>query len=186
MAPGGCPPEAPTDPYVHALVHTVPQVMVSLCGLIPSRIRSTAIRGRFVNPVLESNASAGCPAHGSTTWRPASLPRVRADATTSGRPSRRTSFPSLGDTPRDVSSFASTGPRRQNRWTWRSSGAAPPRPRFPIGDDRISQVPGEPPLSVCPVLGLRQDGGSQTPTRAPHGPRYLHDEGSHGATFEAR
>ena len=30
------------------------------------------------------------------------------------------------------------------------------------GDDRISQVPGEPPLSVCHVLGLRQDGRFQT------------------------
>ena len=30
VALGGCPPRAPTDPYVHALEHTVPQVMVSL------------------------------------------------------------------------------------------------------------------------------------------------------------
>ena len=27
VAPGGCPPEAPTDPYVLALEHTVPQIM---------------------------------------------------------------------------------------------------------------------------------------------------------------
>ena len=30
VARGGYPPRAPTDPYVHALVHTVPQIMVSL------------------------------------------------------------------------------------------------------------------------------------------------------------
>ena len=30
VAQGGCPPRAPTDPYVHALAHTVPQIMVSL------------------------------------------------------------------------------------------------------------------------------------------------------------
>ena len=30
MALGGCPPRAPTDPYVHTLEHTVPQVMDSL------------------------------------------------------------------------------------------------------------------------------------------------------------
>ena len=33
------------------------------------------------------------------------------------------------------------------------------------GDDRISQVPGEPLLRVCPDLRLRQDGPSQTHTR---------------------
>jgi hypothetical protein len=37
VALGGCPPRAPTDPYVHALEHTVPRVMdslrdASLCG----------------------------------------------------------------------------------------------------------------------------------------------------------
>ncbi len=64
-------------------------------------------------------------------------------------------------------------------------GGGTPWAALSAGDDRISQVPGEPLLSVCPVLGLRQDGSSQTLVRAPHGPRYLYDEGSHGATFEA-
>ena len=27
---GGCPPRVPTDPYVHTLVHTVPQSIASL------------------------------------------------------------------------------------------------------------------------------------------------------------
>ena len=31
VAPGGCPPGAPTDPYVRALAHTVPRVMDLLC-----------------------------------------------------------------------------------------------------------------------------------------------------------
>jgi len=30
VALGGCPPRAPTDPYVHALTHTVPQIRASL------------------------------------------------------------------------------------------------------------------------------------------------------------
>jgi hypothetical protein len=30
VAQGGCPPRAPTDPYVRALTHTVPQIMVWL------------------------------------------------------------------------------------------------------------------------------------------------------------
>ena len=42
------------------------------------------------------------------------------------------------------------------------SGAAPPQAALCGGGDRISQVPGEPPLSVCHVLRLRQDGWFQT------------------------
>ena len=30
VAPGSYPPGAPTDPYVHVLMHTVPQIMGSL------------------------------------------------------------------------------------------------------------------------------------------------------------
>jgi hypothetical protein len=30
VALGGCPPRAPTDPYMHTLEHTAPRVMVSL------------------------------------------------------------------------------------------------------------------------------------------------------------
>ena len=65
---------------------------------------------------------------------------------TSCYPSRRTSFPSLGDTSVALVVFA---PRRTS---------APPRPGVsnPVspagscrGDDRISQVPGESRLSVC-------------------------------------
>jgi hypothetical protein len=67
-------------------------------------------------------------------------------AMTSCRPSRRTSLPSFGGTSVALGRFA---PRRPS---------APPRPGVghPVtpagnlrGDDRISQVPGEPQLSVC-------------------------------------
>lgn len=64
-------------------------------------------------------------------------------------------------------------------------GGGTPWAALSAGDDRISQVPGEPLLSVCPGLGLRQDGGSQTGARAPHGPRYLHDEGSPRGNFRS-
>ena len=36
VAPGGCLPGAPTDPYVHALVHTVPPIRGSLRERTPS------------------------------------------------------------------------------------------------------------------------------------------------------
>jgi hypothetical protein len=74
------------------------------------------------------------------------LPRYYQDAMTSCRPSHRTSFPSFGGTSVALVLFA---PRRTS---------APPRPGVghPVspagivrGNDRISQVPGEPQLSVC-------------------------------------
>ena len=64
--------------------------------------------------------------------------------------------------------------------------AAPPTAALSGGDDRISQVPGEPPVSVCPALRLRPDPGSQTHTRSQHGPRAFHYEGAGRVTFEAR
>ena len=74
------------------------------------------------------------------------LQRYYQSAMTSCRPFRRTSLPSLGGTSRSLVRFA---PRRTS---------VPPRPGVghPVtpagisrGDDRISQVPGEPRLSVC-------------------------------------
>jgi hypothetical protein len=44
VAPGGCPPEAPTDPYVPTLGHTVPQIIPSQIGT-PSGLLSTAEAG---------------------------------------------------------------------------------------------------------------------------------------------
>ena len=74
------------------------------------------------------------------------LQRYYQDAMTSYCSSRRTSFPSLGDTSVALVGFA----------PWRTS--APPRPGVgnPVspsgccrGSNRISQVPGEPQSSVC-------------------------------------
>ena len=98
-----------------------------------------------------------CPKDGSMIRRLASLhwlqrgevrqlPQYYQDAMTSCYSSRRTSFPSLGDTSVALVAFA----------PWRTS--APPRPGVgnPVspagccrGSNRISQVPGEPRLSVC-------------------------------------
>ena len=75
------------------------------------------------------------------------LPRYYQGATTSCRPSRRASFPSLGGT--TVHSFVSL-PADECRRRGLELVTRYPRPGCCRGDDRISQVPGEPRLSVCP------------------------------------
>ena len=107
------------------------------------------------------------PSNGSMIRRLASLPRVLPGpvprlpryyqgAMTSCRPSRRTSFPSLGGTTAFTRSFRSRGGRVRRRRAWSWSPGISGR-EFVRGDDRISQVPGEPPLCSCPALRPRQD-----------------------------
>src|SRR4026207_928476 len=71
VAPGGCPPGAPTDPYVLALEHTAPQIIHSRQGT-PRGCRS-AIRRRFVDTFPDFDASDVCPSGGRMIRRPASL-----------------------------------------------------------------------------------------------------------------
>ena len=54
------------------------------------------------------------------------------------------------------------------------------------GDDRTSQVPGEPRYPSAHVLRLRQDCSLQTNSEQQHGPRQRQSEGSHNETFEAQ
>jgi len=86
------------------------------------------------------------------------LPRYYQGATTSCRPSRRASLPSLGGTTRCVLAFAPTAPKRNGGGPGVPSLRRPPETDWSGGDDRISQVPGRPPVLLCPVLRLRQDG----------------------------
>jgi len=75
---------------------------------------------------------------------------------TSCRPSRRASFPSLGGT---TQAFV-FHPHAAERYRGRRSGVGhpvPPAGKLVSGDDRISYVPGEPPLCSCPALRPRQD-----------------------------
>src|SRR5271157_2666404 len=52
VALGGCPPRAPTDPYVDALDHTVPQVTPLLRqGCTPWRTRQSLSAGFTVTPL---------------------------------------------------------------------------------------------------------------------------------------
>ena len=83
------------------------------------------------------------------------LLRYYQRATTSCRPSRRTSFPSLGNTTGTLA-FRSRHGRVLPRRAWGWSPGSPGRDFF-HGDDRISHVPGEPQLHLCPALRPRQD-----------------------------
>src|SRR5437879_9159355 len=101
------------------------------------------------------------PSHGSMTRHPlpsAGSPGVGSPASavlrhapSPGRPSRRTSFPSLGGTARARPSLPGTanapppGPGLLNRV---------PVPALSRGDDQVSQVPGEPPCVHAPLSDL--------------------------------
>jgi hypothetical protein len=134
VALGRCRPRAPTDPYVLALEHTVPQIMGSLrvvthpksekrsqmamnaiCG---DCFSNAAIRSCFVDTMVEFRCIRRVSQEGSMIRRLASLPWLRPGAVrqlrryyqgamTSCRPSRRTSLPSLGGTSAFTRSFRS-------------------------------------------------------------------------------
>ena len=54
------------------------------------------------------------------------------------------------------------------------------------GGDRISYVPGEPPMCLCPALRPRWDRLHQASGMLRRGPRSDHNEGSHDASFGAQ
>ena len=175
MALGGCPPRAPTDPYVDTLDHTVPQVTPSLRrGIMPRRTRHSLSDGVTVTPSGSSMPPRCFP---PTVWLlDASLPIPRVLAgqvprlhryyqgtATSCRPSRRVSFPSLGGTT-GSRMFRSRRRcvRRRRAWGW--SPGIPFRAFF-RGDDRISQVPGEPRFPFAHGLRPRPADASLTALR---------------------
>jgi len=87
------------------------------------------------------------------------FPRYYQGTATSCRPSRRTSFPSLGDTT-GTRTFRSRRRCVRQRRAWGWSPGIPFRVCF-RGDDRISQVPGEPP---CAHALLFDHGGTLGPS----------------------
>ena len=130
VAQGSFLPWAPTDPYGHALVHTVPQVMGSL--RVTSRTRRSARLSVSVSWTHSPNFEAFDVflKYGSITRCLASLRRVRQgavprvhryyqDTMTSCRPSRVASLPSLGDTTGSHSCFRSRAASATTRaWSW--------------------------------------------------------------------
>jgi len=108
--------------------------------------------------------------------------RAQKCAMTSCRPSRRTSFPSLGNTTCTLVFRPPRGralPRRRVSWSWLPGISGRD---FFGGDDRISYVPGEPQLCSCLLFDPGRTGASGHTMRR-RGPRYVHDEGSHECSF---
>jgi len=87
VAPGGYPPEAPADPYVRALTHTVRPIMgwpasgqsIERPIAVDARRGERAIRHRSVDTHAEVDASGVFPDDGSMVGRPPSLHRVVLD-----------------------------------------------------------------------------------------------------------
>ena len=155
VALGGYPPRAPTDPYVDALDHTVPQVAPSLHhGITPRQTRQSLSGGVSVTPSESSMPLRGFP---PTVWlldaslpiprvlagRVPRLPRYYQGTPTSCRPSRRASLPSRGRYHGVTQQFAPAAATCGRRRAWGWSPGGPDRGLF-RGDDRSSQVPGEP------------------------------------------
>ena len=88
------------------------------------------------------------------------LPRYYQGTATSCRPSRRTSLPSLGGTT-GTRMFRSRRRCVRQRRAWGWSPGIPVRVFF-RGDDRISQVPGEPQFPFAHVLRPRPADASLT------------------------
>jgi hypothetical protein len=91
-----------------------------------------------LSPASPSASFAALPPQGPPGRVPL-LPRYYQSATTSCRPSRRTSLPSLGGTSVALGEFAAGKCCRRRAWGW--SPGIPGREFF-HGDDRISHVPG--------------------------------------------
>src|SRR5262249_37207163 len=125
----------------------------------PSTLRGQAAGPRCAPPVSRARVCRPAlrfPPQGPPGRVPL-LRRYYQSATTSCRPSRRTSLPSLGGTPASTRSFRSPADEcAAGAWSWSPGNSSRD---YRGGDDRISQVPGEPRLSVCHVqstpAGLR-------------------------------
>ena len=183
VALGGCPPRAPTDPYVGTLDHTVPQATPSLRhDLAPRRTRQLLSVGVSVTPRKSSMPPRCFP---PTAWllgaslpiprvlagRVPRIPRYYQGTATSCRPSRRTSLPSFGGTTGSHGTF-----RLSRRHPARNGGPGVGHPVSPSGsffrgDDRSSQVPGEPQFPFAHDLRPRPADASLTLAERSHGPR---------------
>ena len=180
VAPGGCPPGAPTDPYVLALEHTVPRITHSHAR--DERVHAgqggpaPLSSGFSLTRCPDCDASDVFPSGDLVIRRPASLhavprcvsgfPRfsgtIRALRLPATRPAAlrflRLAVPSTRSR-----RFAPAGPA--NAWAGGPGlvGVRPARAEMRIGGDgRISQVPGEPPLHLRRALRPRQDHGRLT------------------------
>ena len=195
---GGCPPRPPADPYVRTLAHTVPLMADSPYNhrlyartAILGRYGDTWFQVRSLGRISRPRSQHQTPPFGFSFPPPGPagpVPRLHwyyEGATTSSRPSRRTSFPSFGGTSVALVMFA---PRRTS---------APLRP----GVGHPVSPPGNLPRKRarspkflgnlnCPFahvpIRLRQDCVHQTITVQQRGPWYFKSKGSHERSFEAQ
>ena len=157
--------------------------------MVPEAIRSTYVdmfKNRDVFNMFPSIDSAGrrfASLHWVLQGEFPQLRRYYQSATTSCRPSRRTSFPSFGGA--SVAPVIALFDGRVHRRSLELVTRCPTGNCR--GDDRISQVPGEFQLSVCtcskPTPAGRQRQTSKTLSR---GPWYEESKGSHERTFGAQ
>src|SRR5207249_3206208 len=150
-------------------------------------LASVAIRWSRVEMVSGFGVPVIFPSHGSMTRHPlpsAGSPGVGSPASavlrsapSPGRPSRRTSFPSLGGTARalDLRSrgMASAPPPSQGCSTGCPS-------RLSHGDDQASQVPGEPSCVHAPLFDPGELFTPGPPRRVDTAFRHVYDVGARG------
>ena len=191
MALGGYPPRAPTDPDVRALAHPVPRPTD-----LPSTMDPEAIRASYGDMLQEPRCvqhvsldrvcrpTLRFPPQGPPGRVPL-LPRYYQSATTSSRPSRRTSLPSFGGTSVALARVrSSTAECTVEAWSWSPGISIRESPRR---QGWISQVPGESQLSVCTCsYRRRQDCSHQTSTVQQRGPWTPRCKGSHERSFDAQ
>ena len=156
--------------------------------MVPEAIRSSdgdmSIGASMCSDMFPSIESAGPTLRFPPQGPPGRVPllqRYYQGITTSCRPSHRTSFPSLGGTSVALAVFAPGGRVRRRGLELVTRYLRPGTRR---GDDRISQVPGEPQLSVRHVPNRRrQDCLHQTIKVQQRGPWYDKSKGSRDWVF---
>ena len=190
VAPGGCPPRAPTDPYMLTLEHTVPQPTDSPPAKGPEAIRSSYGDMRRNLDVLRK-----FPSIESAGRRFASLNRVlrgefpcfdgtiKALRLPAARPAAlrclRLAVPRLH-------SFGSllrrtSAPQEARSWSPGGSRRDVPRKR-----QELPSSWGTPIVRLPMFSRLRRDCTRQTITARQRGPWYPKSKGSHERFFEAQ
>jgi hypothetical protein len=187
--PWRLPARAPTDPDVRALTHPVlrPTGWPSSNGPrdYPSELRGQAPEPRCAPPVSLAwvcRPTLRFPPQGPPGRVPL-LQRYYQSATTSCRPSRRTSLPSLGGTSASTRSFRSPADEcAAEAWSWSPGTPAGILAEETTGSPRFPRNPD------CPFAMFsrrRQDCSHQTGTVQQRGPWYVKSRGSHERSFDA-
>src|SRR5262249_15022438 len=189
--PWRLPARAATDPDVRALTHPVLQPTASPPRKgprgYPSAFRGQAAEPRCAPPVSRARVCRPAlrfPPQGPPGRVPL-LRRYHQSATTSCRPSRRGSFPSLGGASAFTRSFRSAADEgAAAAWSWLPASSTRDVAEETAGSPKCL---GEPDCPFAPVPHRRrQDRGHQTITVSRHGPGSSNGQGSCEGTFGAQ